>query len=498
MKHSVVAGPKRRTGFGSMVVSALLLMLPFIPMGMDYSPILDFLGRLHPIIVHFPIVLILCTMAFEWLFGSFKGPIGVSILGMLYHWSLYSAIAAVIAGYFLYSSGDYGGDLIKYHFWSGVTVAVLLVWCLHTRKRYTLTHRWRWRQLSRTLLFLAGIIVAFAGHQGGALTHGPEFVMEPLQKALHQKNLKEKTVLKSPNSLLVFNDLLLPSFDRTCMKCHNSSNAKSDLDLSTMDAIHAGGKSLKPMIVEGKPEESELYVRVSLPPKHDDFMPPEGKPPLQPAEVQLLYYWIKAGAGAEDTLGLLMQNDTLKGIMDSYLPQLAEQQLSKQAERLERMKTGPRLARMALDLGLEVRPDEDTDSAYYSLSMQFPPKVVTDETLAKLLPYKDYFSKVSLVGADISDEGLYYIGQMSNLQSLILTKSCIKGDGLQYLKDLPKLQMLNLSHTDLNDKNFLFLSQFPALKRVFVFNTEVTPEMVKVLDEHLRNAKVTLEEGDYY
>ena len=135
MKHPKGAVAKNRTGIGSMILTMVLVLLPLISTEINFGPTLDFLGRFHPIIVHFPIVLIICTIVFEWMFGSFKGPIGLAILNFLYHWSLYSSIAAVIAGYFLYRSGDYGGDLIFYHFRSGVVVAVLLTWCLHFRKR---------------------------------------------------------------------------------------------------------------------------------------------------------------------------------------------------------------------------------------------------------------------------------------------------------------------------------------------------------------------------
>lgn len=498
MKKELVVARKAGTGIGSIFLTLVLLVLPLIKTDLDFGPVIDSLGRFHPIIVHFPIVLVLCTVIFEWLFGSFKGPIGISIINILYQWSLYTSVIAVIAGYFLYKSGDYGGDLITLHFWSGVLVAVLMIWSMHFRKLYKRTHRWRWRQLSRGLLLSAGILVFYAGHQGGSLTHGPDFLTEPIQTAIHQRNLQENTVLKEPSSQLVYQDLIVPAFNRACIKCHNAQNAKSDLDLSTLEVIKAGGKSLKPMIVSGKPLESELFIRVNLPPKHDEFMPPDGKPPLHPAEVQLLYYWIQDGASVEDTLGSLMQNDTLRLAMDSYLPELAEDQLSRRAQRLERLKTGPKLTRMAMSLGLEVRPDENTDSALYTLSMQFPPKIITDETLAQLMPYKDYFSRISFVGADITDEGLFYLGQMNNLQSLILAKSCIKGHGLLYLKDLTKLEMINLSHSDLTNENLLYLYQFPAIRKAYVFNTDVSPEVVRVLDAHMKNTSISMEEGDYY
>ncbi|MBK8500883.1 MAG: hypothetical protein IPL46_01025 [Saprospiraceae bacterium] len=174
MKQSKVT-TKSKSGLGSLALTSVLLVLPLFNSEVDFGPAIDFLGRFHPLIVHFPIVLVLCTVLLEWLFGSFKGPIGIAIIKMMYQGSVITSIAAVIAGYFLYRSGDYGGELVKYHFWVGVSVAVLLVWCLHFRRKYARTHRWRWRQLSRFLLLLAGGLVMLAGHQGGSLTHGPDF-----------------------------------------------------------------------------------------------------------------------------------------------------------------------------------------------------------------------------------------------------------------------------------------------------------------------------------
>jgi hypothetical protein len=237
---------------------------------------------------------------------------------------------------------------------------------------------------------------------------------------------------------------------------------------------------------------------VVLPAKHDDFMPPDGKPPLDPVEVRLLASWINIGGAEKDTLGSLRSDDTLNQMLDDYLNTLAVAQVSKRAARLERLKTGPKLIRIAADLGLDIRPDASMDSAFYTVSMQFPPKIITDETLAALMPYKDYFSKVSLVSADITDEGLFYLGQMSNLRELILTKSCIKGPGLKLLYDLPYLEMINLSHTDLNDENLLYLTKFPALKKAYVFNTFVTQEFLRVVNAHAGETEITFQEGDYY
>ena len=498
MRHSRKGTPKSKSHLGSLLLTFCLLLLPLVNANVNFSFILDFIGRFHPVVVHFPIVLILFTVVLEWLFGSFKGPIGLVILKMSYNWSLYSAVISALLGYLLYRNGDYGGQLIQFHMWSGIMVSILLIWCNNFRRRYGRTHRWRWRQMSRTLLLLAAIFVIITGHQGGSLTHGPDFLTEPITKARYARQVAETQAQKNPEGLQIYRDILLPTFEQKCMKCHNAQNSKSDLDLSSYNALRAGGKSLKPMIVEGDPEESELLRRVLLPPKHDDFMPPDGKPPLLSAEVRILSSWIRQGAGEKDTLGGLHLDDTLNQMLEGYLSGLAQAQVSKKAERLHRLKTGPKLIRIAADWGLEIRPDETMDSAYYTVSMLFPPKIITDETIAALMPYKDYFSKLSLVSADISDEGLFYIGQMKNLREVILTKSCITGSGLNLLKELPYLEMLNLSHTDLNNENLLYLTQFPSLKKVYLFNTFVTKDFIKIMDAHMPDTEITLQEGDYY
>ena len=56
-----------------------------------------------------------------------------------------------------------------------------------------------------------------------------------------------------------------------------------------------GGKDGQ-VIVAGKPDKSLLLQRVTLPPDHKQFMPAEGKPPLQPEEIAWIRAWIQQGA----------------------------------------------------------------------------------------------------------------------------------------------------------------------------------------------------------
>ena len=298
--------------------------------------------------------------------------------------------------------------------------------------------------------------------------------------------------------MLLFKDMILPAFQDKCISCHNQQKTKGGLDMSSYDLLLKGGKSGDPILVSGEPDESALYQRITMPADHDDYMPPEGKSPLSEVVVELIRWWIEKGGSATDTLGGGHPDIAWQQQIEDYIPSLAMQQYLASEARTARLKIAPKLRRLCFDLGLDVEPDLKSDSAYFVLSMRIPPQIITDETLSKIMPYRDVFSRVSLVSADITDEGLYYLGRMNNLKELILTKSCITGSGLAYLKGLSKLELLNLSHTDLTNAHVLQIMSLPSLKNVYLFNAEVDENVRAALDKSLDQTKVTFEEGPYY
>lgn len=86
---------------------------------------------------------------------------------------------------------------------------------------------------------------------------------------------------------LHFTKVIAPILSRHCVECHNPSDAKGDLDLTT-----AAGAAVA--IVAGKPFDSELWVQI------DDGEMPKKRPPLEPDELRLLEEWIAAGAEWSD------------------------------------------------------------------------------------------------------------------------------------------------------------------------------------------------------
>ena len=86
-----------------------------------------------------------------------------------------------------------------------------------------------------------------------------------------------------------------PVLEIHCVKCHSGERPKGRLSLETREGALKGGDD-GPALVPGKPQESPLYTTTTLPPDHDDVMPPAKEPPMKKEEIELLKTWIEQGA----------------------------------------------------------------------------------------------------------------------------------------------------------------------------------------------------------
>ena len=103
-----------------------------------------------------------------------------------------------------------------------------------------------------------------------------------------------KVAEKKPEGSSVFVEYVLPIFQSTCVDCHGEEKQKAGLRLDSIAAVLKGGKE-GAVVAAGKPEESSLYRRITLPEDDDDIMPPKGDP-LSKAQTDLIKLWIVSGA----------------------------------------------------------------------------------------------------------------------------------------------------------------------------------------------------------
>jgi uncharacterized membrane protein len=256
-----------------------------------------FLGRLHPMIVHFPISMLVVALFMEVLgrkSDSFRA--GIRLLVFI---GAISAVVSVVFGLLLSNTGDYGSDTLALHQWVGIGT---MVFAGITALAYIKQNRFR-----KALLTFTVIGVTVAGHLGAGLTHGDDYLTSVLPGATAAEEVTDAaasgsnaftlTSHKGPLDDAQIQELNLQVrtiLAHNCNSCHGEAKIKGKLRLDTKAFAMQGGEN-GVVIVPGDPEKSELMKRILLPRNHKKAMPAKGKG-LTKEEVTVLSYWIKQGA----------------------------------------------------------------------------------------------------------------------------------------------------------------------------------------------------------
>jgi Protein of unknown function (DUF1553)/Protein of unknown function (DUF1549)/Planctomycete cytochrome C len=155
-----------------------------------------------------------------------------------------------------------------------------------------------------------------------------------------------------------------PILNQNCMPCHGGVRQKNGVSFLFREEALGRGKSGKPTIVPGKPDESELIARVTA--SDPEVRMPYHSSPLSSEQVELLRRWIKQGAKWEDhwafvapkpqSLPAVRRNDWPRQPLDRFiLARLEKEGLSPSAE----ADKSALLRRVSLDLtGLPPTPEE--------------------------------------------------------------------------------------------------------------------------------------------
>jgi uncharacterized membrane protein len=260
-----------------------------------------FLGRLHPMVVHFPLGLLLFAAILElFTVGRFNSKLRPGIKICLITGIAASIISAAF-GWLLASDEDYAGNTFTVHQWSGITTAMLGTVVLLLLFRLRKHQQSATIGIYRTMLFITAIGISVTGHFGASLTHGDEYLTEVLPSesiesttGINFASLEEDTSKLSKQQEKDLNVRVKAIFAHNCYKCHSSQKVKGELRLDGKDFVFKGGESGE-VIIPGKPHESEIIRRVMLPRDDEDAMPPKGKK-LSNNDIQLLNFWVLKGA----------------------------------------------------------------------------------------------------------------------------------------------------------------------------------------------------------
>lgn len=139
--------------------------------------LIRWLGRFHPVVVHFPIALALAAAIAEVLHQLRGLPGARTAARFTIAGAALAVIPAALVGWFAASSGAHPGleSTLEWHRWLGTTAMVLLIasWgVLEVCHRHPIAGPRRFLPLF--ILVLTGLVVGLVGHLGGILVYGPE------------------------------------------------------------------------------------------------------------------------------------------------------------------------------------------------------------------------------------------------------------------------------------------------------------------------------------
>ncbi len=260
-----------------------------------------FLGRLHPLAVHFPVSLLVFAALLEiFTFSGYHSKLRTSINLLVLAGSL-SAIVAAVLGLVLANAENYGGNVLNIHQWTGVFTALMGIFLLGSL--WKLSHNLTKTNIKifRTALFTCALGVSVAGHFGASLTHGEEYLSSvlPWNEQAPKPEIDMEVFQTSAGTISEEQEVKLVGqvravFAHNCYNCHSAAKIKGDLRLDGKEHVFKGGESGK-VIVPGDPKNSDLVRRINLPSGHKDAMPSKGKT-LSPEEKALIGFWIEKGA----------------------------------------------------------------------------------------------------------------------------------------------------------------------------------------------------------
>ena len=406
---------------------------------------------MHPMILHFPIVLLILSFLWETIVSS-KHELAVRAAG---DWLLlsasFTAVIAALMGFFLSKEGGYDADAIALHKWTGVIISlVALGW-------YALKDVVRQKKvLSITIGALSVTAIVLAGHQGANITHGENFILAPVTPdKLQPVVLFEDAV--------AYTHLIKPILEIKCITCHNDNKAKGELVMETEQLLLKGGKH--GILWDSAAAGFGLMMqRVHLPLEEKKHMPPKGKPQLTDDEINALYYWIKDGASFTKKVIDLPPTDSLRIVAASFFKTVegsnytfapADESAIKKLNNDFRVVTPLAIGSPAL--GVE----------FYGASFFKP------EQLKELQTVGEQIVTLNLNKMPVKDEDLKFISTMKNLRKLNLSFTQITGASLMELKELKDLRQLSLSGTRVKAADLTVLKDLPKLSSIYIWNTAI-------------------------
>ncbi len=419
------------------------------------------IGRSHPLLLHFPIVLLLLGLLFVWIPGLDQKPDARSIFELTLLAGCNFAGLTVIAGLILVNE-DYDRDAIFWHQWSGIAIfylCIIIYFFRHLSKSF----------LKPTSLVLAlGIILT--GHWGANITHGEDFLLAPIQE--------EESEITPLAEAEVFNDLVRPILESKCMSCHKEGKIKGELRMDHIEGLQKGGKS-GPFVLAGDFENSHMIQRIGLPLEEKKHMPPKNKAQLTEEELIILREWVANGASFDQKVMEIAPENELFILASNKFE--AKKTYNFEAAEASDIKSLNNFFRKVE----AIYPESPAlEVSYFSIAA-FDPNSLGELKKVKGQIVKLNLNKMPLTGVDLS-----VLKEMTHLEEVQANFTDLDSKQIQLLASLKNLKYLAISGNPIDDTGLQAISQMKTLINLYLWTPSLSDGQRKTLQTKLPNTSI--------
>ncbi len=504
---------------------------------MDPTPnaLLQFLGRLHPLVVHFPIALLLVAGVIEGWFAFVKREREASASATTcLAFGAFGAVAAALFGW-LYADFDPPGRGVEsellWHRWVGVATAVVAVIAFIASR--TMSGRSPGSVLRyRILLGGAALLVLFGSHLGGEMVYGEGYLWESFESQAPPADpgppsttdpdpaptsgtepivvtpdpdpepsdpepepepdiepigtVADPTPADPVRTGVDYLTQIAPIFEARCGKCHGAKGrAKAGLRLHDMREVFTGDREYW-VIQPGDAAASVLAQLVRLPADSDDIMPASGDP-LTAEQIQLIVDWIDQGASSPEVPhpGTEAGGAPVAPPVEEAAP--AAPEASNETASTDAPAPAPdrdAIARAIVEHG-GFAGRVSLESNDFDVNLGLAVERTTDASLALLDGLEADLVALDLSRSKVTDAGVAKLKAFPRLARLRLDRTQIGDDALRTVGALEALVYLNLVGTAVTDAGLDALHGLANLRQLYLWQTSVTDEGVARLEAAL-------------
>ena len=432
------------------VLNPFLLIIAYFDTQIQFGIYFKWLGKMHPLLLHFPIVLG-TTIGLYYILDKKNKIDAVYANYILIINALLSSIVAIF-GIFLSKQDSYDGSIILLHKWGGVSIALiswLFVYLQQGLIHFKNSYQTRWIS---SLMYLS-VLFIFT-HKGAQLTHGINAISFP--EAVAAKKT-DKVILDSNATL--YEQAVKPILEQKCIGCHGTDKVKGALLLNSPENIIKGGKGGN-ILVSSKDKEATMFTRIHLPMSDEKHMPPDGKMQLTKEEVSILSRWIKAGGDFKTKMSAIAKTDSLFILANSYKP--TESNVVVKKSGLPDLKS---FNTNYCTVDYLFNGSDEIDVNFFQGNFYNPAQL---KSLEKI---KNQIVQLNLQNMPMKEEDIQSVAQFINLRTLNLNYTGLNIKALAPLKQMAMLNSLSICGVDFNEASLNSFLQKLKISNLHIWST---------------------------